>query len=226
MGQAIGQVLFFAVGVALSPLSIIPVVLILGTERGRTNGPAFILGWVLGLAVAGTLVLVLASGGSAADEQGAPAEWVNVLKLVLGALLLALALRQWRGRPRAGETAKMPGWMSTVDGLTARRSFSLGVGLSAINPKCLLLVVGAATAIAQTDASAGSQAVALIVFIAIATIGPGTPVVLFFVMGERSKELLEELKDWMSQHNAAIMTVLCLVIGAKLIGDAISGFAG
>ena len=29
----------------------------------------------------------------------------------------------------------------------------------------------------------------------------------------------------MAQHNAAIMAVLCLVIGAKLIGDAISGFS-
>jgi hypothetical protein len=29
----------------------------------------------------------------------------------------------------------------------------------------------------------------------------------------------------MSANNAAIMAVLCLVIGAKLIGDAISGFA-
>ena len=30
----------------------------------------------------------------------------------------------------------------------------------------------------------------------------------------------------MRQNNAAIMTVVCLVIGVKLIGDAISGFAG
>jgi hypothetical protein len=30
----------------------------------------------------------------------------------------------------------------------------------------------------------------------------------------------------MSQHNAAIMTVLCLVIAAKLIGDGITSLAG
>ena len=28
--------------------------------------------------------------------------------------------------------------------------------------------------------------------------------------------------SWMAAHNAAIMAVLCLVIGAKLIGDAIT----
>ena len=31
------------------------------------------------------------------------------------------------------------------------------------------------------------------------------------------------LKDWMSQHDAVIMTVLCVIIAAKLIGYAISG---
>jgi hypothetical protein len=59
----------------------------------------------------------------------------------------------------------------------------------------------------------------------IGTLGTGTPVVLYFALGERSKQVLDELKDWMAQHNAAIMTVICLIIAAKLIGDAISGLA-
>ena len=33
--------------------------------------------------------------------------------------------------------------------------------------------------------------------------------------------MLGKLKDWMGQHNAVIMSVLCLLIGVKLIGDAI-----
>jgi hypothetical protein len=39
-----------------------------------------------------------------------------------------------------------------------------------------------------------------------------------------SKEILDHLKGWMAQTNAAIMALLCLIIGAKLIGDGISGF--
>ena len=31
------------------------------------------------------------------------------------------------------------------------------------------------------------------------------------------------LKSWMSAHNAAIMAVITLVIGVKLLGDGISG---
>jgi len=44
-------------------------------------------------------------------------------------------------------------------------------------------------------------------------------------MGARAEHVLDELKRWMARHNAAIMAVLCLVIGAKLIGDGISGLA-
>jgi Sap, sulfolipid-1-addressing protein len=42
-------------------------------------------------------------------------------------------------------------------------------------------------------------------------------------MGERSQEMLTKLKDWLGRNNAVIMSILCLIIGAKLIGDAISG---
>ena len=49
MGQAIGGSLPLAIGVALSPVAIIAVVLMLTTEKARVNGPAFVLGWLIGL---------------------------------------------------------------------------------------------------------------------------------------------------------------------------------
>ncbi len=221
MSDAIGQVLSLGVGVALSPVPIIAVVLMLGTPRARGNGPAFLLGWVIGLAVVGAAVLA-ASSGADASEDGDPATWVGVLKLVLGALLLLVAARTWRGRPRAGEEAALPKWMRTIDTFTPGRSVAMGVALSGVNPKNLLLTVGAAAAIAQTGVDTGEQAVALAVFIAVGTLGPGIPVAIYFAMGERAKRLLDDLKSWMGAHNAAIMAVLCLVIGAKLLGDGIS----
>jgi threonine/homoserine/homoserine lactone efflux protein len=99
----------------------------------------------------------------------------------------------------------------------------MGALLSGVNPKNLLLTLGAATAIAQTGIDTGEQAVALAVFVAIGTLGPGLPVAIYFALGARAKRVLDELKLWMAAHNPAIMAVLCLVIGTKLIGDAISG---
>jgi len=82
---------------------------------------------------------------------------------------------------------------------------------------------GPAEAIAQTGISGVQQAVAYVVFAVIGTLGVGIPVGIYFALGERSQEMLARLKDWMTQHNAVIMAVLCLIIGAKLIGDGISG---
>jgi threonine/homoserine/homoserine lactone efflux protein len=195
----------------------------LGTPRARADGLAFIAGWIAGLSIVGTIVLLVASGADPSDK-GQAADWVNWLKIVLGMLLLGVALRQWRGRPRGGQEATMPKWMRTIDTFKPAKAAGLGVLLSAVNPKNLLLVVGAAAAISQTGVSAGKQAVALAVFVLIGTLGPGAPVAIYFIMGERSKRMLDGLKAWMSQNNATVMAVICLVIAAKLIGDGIAGF--
>lgn len=224
MAEAIGQVLPLGVVVALSPIPIVGVVLMLGTPRGHVNGPAFVAGWIAGLAVAGALALFVA-GGAGASEGGAPATWVSWLKILLGAVLLRVAFKQWRGRPRAGEEAALPGWMTGVDRFTVGRSAALAVALAAVNPKNLVLVLSAAAAIAQTGIAAGEQAAALAVFVLIGTLGPGIPVILYLTMGDRSKPLLDELRGWMAHNNATIMAVICLVIAAKLIGDGIGGLA-
>ena len=182
------------------------------------------MGWVVGLSVVGTIVLLAASGGGASDG-GEPATWVDVVKLVLGVLLALLAVRQWRGRPHEGDEPALPKWMQAIDTFSPGRALGMGVLLSAVNPKNLILTLGAAAAIAQTGVDAGQQAVALAVFVVIGTIGPGLPVAIYFALVARAEHVLDELKRWMAAHNAAIMAVLCLVIGAKLIGDGISGLA-
>jgi threonine/homoserine/homoserine lactone efflux protein len=221
MGEAAGQVISFGVGVALSPIPIIGVVLMLATPRARSNGLAFVFGWVVGLSTVGALSLIVLDGAGA-GENGQPADWAGVLKLVLGLMLVLLAVKQWRGRPGAGEEAELPAWMHKVDAFRAGKATGLAVLLSAVNPKNLLLVIGAATAISQTGVPAGSQAIALAVFVFIGTLGPGAPVAIYFAMGDRSRAILDDLRTWMSQNNSAIMAVICLVIAAKLIGDGIS----
>ena len=225
MGNAIGQTLSFAVGVALSPVPIIAVILMLVSARARVNGPAFVVGWLVGLAAVGTIVLLVVGPADASDD-GEPATWVSILELVLGLLLVLVAAKQWRGRPHDGEEAPTPKWMGAIDAFTPVKSLGAGAVLAGANPKNLLLSVGAAAAIAQTGIPGGEQAIAFVVFAIIGTIGVAVPVVMYFALGDRAGPLLDRLKSWMGQHNAVIMAVLCLVIGAKLVGDAISGFSG
>jgi threonine/homoserine/homoserine lactone efflux protein len=225
MGDAIGQVLPFAVGVAISPMPIVAVVLMLVSARAKANGLAFILGWVVAIAVLGGIVLAVAGPAAMTDDDGSASTGSSTLKLVLGLVLVVVAMRQWRSRPHGDEEPAVPKWMGAIDGFTPVKAAGAGVVLAAVNPKNLVLVVGGAAAIAQTEVSGAEQVLALVLFVLIATIGVAVPVVIYFAMGPRAPEVLQRLKSWMSSHNAAIMAVLCLVIGANLIGDSISGFS-
>jgi threonine/homoserine/homoserine lactone efflux protein len=220
LGEVIGELLPSAVGVALSPIPIVAVVLMLGTSRARTNGVAFAVGWVAGLTGVAVIVLLLAGGaGSGGDTSTA----VDVVVLLFGLLLLATAVKQWRARPAPGETPEMPAWMSAVDHFTALRSLGLGVLLSGVNPKNLALTLAAAASLAQADISAGGDTVAVAVFVALGSLTVAGPVLAYLVAGERVAPALGSVKQFMSDHNAVIMAVVCLLLGAKLIGNAIGG---
>lgn len=222
MGEAIGQSLPLAIGVALSPVSIIAVVVLLTSSRARSLGPVFVLGWMLGLVVVGAIVLAVI-GPSGANNSGQRTRWISWVLIVLGVLLLVAALRSFRGRSRRGEEAPLPAWMGAIDRLKPAVVLGGGAVLGSVRPKNLLLAVGGAAAIAQTGITGGQQAIAYAVFAGIATIGVGAPVVIYFAMGTRSAELLGRLKGWMRRHNAVILAVVLVVIGVTLIDDGISG---
>ena len=94
-----------------------------------------------------------------------------------------------------------------------------------MNPKNLALTVAAAATIAQSDISGGQEAAALVVFIVLGSLTILAPLAVYFLMSDRATTLLDGLKGFMAVHNAAIMAVLLLVLGAKLIGDAIGGLS-
>src|SRR5262245_22095141 len=124
MGQAISEVLPFAVGAAISPAAIISVILILFSRRARVNGPLFLLGWVVALGVLFAVVYAISDQSNAATSNTS-SDSVSWLKIVLGASLLLLARREWRKRPAPGTEPEMPKWMTRVDALTPMQSLGL-----------------------------------------------------------------------------------------------------
>ena len=224
MGHALGNTLPLAVGIAVFPIPIIAAVLLVASPRGDAKGLAFALAWAAGLGGVGALVLVLA-GVLDARTGDEPATWVSVVLLVVGVLLLAAAVSQWRGRPATGDEPPTPAWMQKLSDLTPARAAGAGLALSGLNPKNILLMAAAAAEIAEAGLAGGQEIVVLVVFVVIASAGVLTPLVLSLALGERSRAMLDGLKAWLARHNAAIISVIFVAIGAKLIGDAISGFS-
>ena len=218
MGDVIGETISFAVGVAVSPIPIAAVIVMLFTPKARTNAPSFMAGWIIGLLLVGSIVLLI-PGLEVSD--GDPSTTTGVIKGLLGVLLLVAGWATWRNRPGSGETAETPTWMEAIDGFGIGKSFGMGFVLSALNPKNLLLVVAAAVAISAGGLSTGQEFGALIVFTLIAASTVAVPVIGYLIVGDRADATFAKAKDWLIQNNSVVMAVLLLIFGVSLIGAAI-----
>ncbi|MGW0044592.1 GAP family protein [Rhodococcus sp. NPDC003348] len=223
MGTAIGDILPLALGVAISPIPIIAAILMLLTPKAGTTATSFTAGWVLGIAVGYAVLVVIASAVGLSSSSDGNATTATI-KIVLGVLLLLLAAKQWKDRPAPGEDPKMPAWLAAIDKVTPGKALGLGVVLSVVNPKNLLMIVGAAVAVAQLGVSGSVLTVAGIVFTVIAASTVAVPVIAYFAARERVTGWLNNLKVWLTANNAAVMATLLLVIGVVMIGKGIGGY--
>ena len=220
MGEVIGDLLPLAIGVAISPIPIIAVILMLLSRQAGKTSTGFLLGWVAGIVVVTVVVLALV-GQAGNTSSGKPSTVSSVIKIVLGALLLFLALRQWQGRPKEGEAGSMPKWMSAIDSFNFGKALGLGFLLSAVNPKNLLMCLGAGTTIGAAHLSGADNVVAVVVFTVIAASTVLVPVVGYLAAREKLTAPLNSLRAWLTQNNATVMAVLLLVIGVAIIGNGI-----
>ena len=221
MLPAIVQSLPIATGILLSslPLTMIPLML-----RTRSDGRAlalFLAGWTFGFLLVGVAVLLLADSFSPSAEG--PSRWVNWARVLLGVLLLWLAFKQWRGRPRAGEAAALPGWMSSMETMTPWRAAGLGMLLATLNPKYTVLIASGVLSIATATYQFGAQFGALLVFTAVASLGVFAPWLLSWILGQKAIAPMERFKVWLVRYNAIIMAVVLLVLGLVVLGNGTSG---
>jgi len=221
LSQALGELFPAAVAVALSPIPIIGVVLVLDSDRARPNGPAFALGWVAGLTIVSVLVVILA--GAASDPGSDTATGINWLMAGIGFVFLIMGARQWKKRPRRGETVEMPNWMASIDAISSTKALGLGAALAAANPKNLALTLAASAAIANAELGGADTAIAIATFVAIGSISVVGAVAFYLASPTRAQEPLAAVRQFMADNNATIMMVILVILGAKLLGDALAG---
>lgn len=221
MNAVIGAVLPLAVTAAISPLPIIAVILMLLAPRAGGASVGFLVGWIAGVVAVSVLFTVLARVlGLSGGGHGGVAS--GVVKLVLGAGLLLAGVRQWRSRPRDGAEPAPPKWMGAIDTMTAPKAAGLAFLLSAVNPKNLAVLLAAGVAIGSADLGVGQTVVVVAIVTVLASCTVAAPVVLYEVARDRARVVLAHVREWLVAHNAAVMTVVLLLIGVVLIGKGIA----
>lgn len=225
MGGVFGEIFPLAVAAALSPIPIIGVTLMLATPRGVGNAFAFLAGWAVGVMLAGSIVLLLAGDSISPAAEGSKI-WSGWLTIVLGLILLWFARKQFVARPKPGSEPALPRWTNSIDRFDAPRAAALGFALSAVNPKNLLLIVGAAALIAQSTIAVGDKFTVLAAFALVSLLGPALPLAIYYLAGDGAARRLASVKSWLAHNNSTVITVLCVIIAAKLIGSGITTLAG
>jgi threonine/homoserine/homoserine lactone efflux protein len=222
MTEVIGEILPLAVGIAISPIPIIAAILMLLSPRAKATSVGFLIGWVAGIVV--DIVLFTLISTVIPQDAGGPSPGSGAIKIILGALLVFLAIKQWQARPAKGEEATMPKWMSAIDSMTAGKALGLGFLLSAVNPKNLLMALSAGVIVGGAGLTVSQMTVVIIIFVLLAASTVLVPVVGHLIASARLAGPLDKLREWLVDNNAVIMAIVLLVIGVSVIGKGLANF--
>ena len=216
--STLSETLPFAIGVAASAAAVIALVLILQGSRALPSGLSFTLGWVLGVGV--VCAVGVAFGLAVSDD---PARWTQWLKTLLGALLLIAAVRKWRQRVPSGQEPTPPKWMSGLQDSAPGKAAVLGFLLGGINPKNLMLTLGAAATLGAAGLSSSELWITGIAYVAVASLTVLVPMGIYVLMRSKADALLANLGEWMKSNSDAITIVVLVIFGVKLL---LGGLAG
>lgn len=200
-----------ALVVALSPITVIPAVLVLHTPRPRGTGLAFLIGWLVSLAAL-TAAAVAASGLLGGLHQ-TPPTWASWLRIVAGVALIAFGIYRWTTRHAHTEA---PAWMRRFAGLTPLRAGLTAAALAVARPEVLLICAAAGLTIgsAGLDTTAVWQAAAFFVILAASTVV--FPILGYVAASDRLDPVLNRLKNWMEQQHGAMIAVVLIAIGVMV----------
>lgn len=216
----IGLVLAPGLGAAISPMAIVAMLILLTAKGGRSRAVMFAAG-----VFAATLALasvVLVASLTAGVHQAGPASRVSAsISLALGLLLIWFAFKNWHKRPRPGQTATAPRWVSSLDSASGIKTFLLGAGLSLLNAKNIPLAIATITSVVQLNAPVWANLIAVVLFAALGTLGVLVPLGAAVAGGTAASEKLQEAKGYLVQHNSIILALVFLLLGAETVGKAL-----
>ncbi|WP_155767968.1 GAP family protein [Mycobacterium asiaticum] len=201
-----------ALVIAVSPLTIIPAVLVLHSPRPRPTGLAFLGGWLLGLCA--LTAIFVSAAGLLGGLQKTPPAWASWLRVVLGSALILFGIYRWLTRHRESQE---PRWMRAFGTITPVRAGVTALILTVVRLEVSLLCLAAGVAIGTGGFDAGGKFLASAVFVVVSASTVAIPILAYVSAGDRLDEPLTRLKDWMSKNHAAMLGAVLVLIGLMVL---------
>lgn len=219
--EAVGELLPAAAVIAGNPFAIIVVVVLLASGERLAPAVCYLAGWTFGLGAL-TVVVVALSSAMNADEDPT---WLSLLRLIVGVALIVVGVRTWTNRSRDPDERKSPRWMAGLESAGWARAFGIALLLATANPKHIALIATNATFISQVHPSLGGSIVAGVILVVIGASSIGACVLLAVVGGQTGQRALSAINRFMVEHADVLVAAIVTLIGIKIVGDGIVGFA-
>ncbi len=208
VGSVLSTLIPLALVIALSPLTVIPAVLVLHAPRPKPTALAFLGAWLLGLAA---LTAIFVASSDALDGlHKKPPTWASWLRIVLGLALIGFGVYRWL--TRHGHT-ESPKWMQSFSTLTPTRAVITGLVLVIVRLEVLIMCALAGLTIGSRGLGIAADWMVGAIFVAVAASTVAIPVLAYAAAGDRLDNAMLRLKDWMEQNNAALLAVILVLIG-------------
>lgn len=217
MGGLISELLPRAAIVAVSPIPILAVILMLLTDRGRSNSLAYLAGWASGMAGV-AVIAALAGVGEVATHPSRPLAFVM---LAVAVAFIIGAIVEFRRRPRKGEEHVSPWWARLLHRMGPVQAFGLGIFLIVVNAKDALATIDAGGHLAASSESLAAKAVALAVFVLVGSLPVIIPIGIRFGFGEEAEPTLHRWRNWLERHGPLAVAVVLAVVAVALIVQAV-----
>jgi len=206
------ELLPLAAVITVSPLSIIPAVLVMHAPHPRPSALAYLIGWLLGLTA--LTAISVAISGMLGGLRGSPPQWASWLRIGVGTALVVFGVIRWLTRRGHDH---MPAWMRSLTSVTPARAGITAAALTVVNPKVLFVCAAAGLSIGGDALGTVGTVASAALFVGVAASSVAIPILAYVAAGERLDAPLERLKDWLEKHNAALVAAILVLIGLMVL---------
>jgi hypothetical protein len=212
------RILLYGLVAAASPITLLAVLVVLLSGRGRVNGIAFAAGFLFG-GVAAFLTAFFVGSTISNEHHGS---FRSYAELALGVVLIAVA---WRARRapepmEAGGRSGMDTLFERLEHIRPTLSFSLGVALG-VGTKRLIITAVAATTVAFAGLSSTEEAGLACLYVVVGGLSVWLPVAVYLIAGKRADDWISNAKAWLTTNSQKVVGYSSTAFGVAIIGDAL-----
>jgi hypothetical protein len=209
------DLILIGLAIAIDPIPLTTFMVVLPAKRGVKNGAAFVSGWLVSLAIV-VAATVLATGNNPPRPHTSPATTALVVRIAIGVVLVAGAIRRWRRLRRPKKPKKPPKWHEHVDHMSAW----FALGLAPVVQPWVLIGAGAATVVAARLSTWASD-LTLAVFCVLASSSYLGLETYAGLKPAQSQAVLVRFRTWMDTHTDQVIIAGSLLLGLWLIAKSI-----